>query len=35
MWDPNHPNKKEGVGQDENDLVDFYDDQDFKDVLGT
>jgi hypothetical protein len=35
MWDPNHPNKKEGVGQDENDLVDFYDDQDFKNVLGT
>ena len=35
MWDPDHPNKRGGAGQDENDLVDFYDDPNFKELLGS
>jgi hypothetical protein len=34
MWDPNHPNKKSGAGKDENDLEVFYDDPQFRELLG-
>jgi hypothetical protein len=34
MWDKDHPVKKDGVAKDEDDLEVFYDDRDFKDLLG-
>jgi hypothetical protein len=35
MWDPNHPNKRSGMGKDEDDLEVFADDPKFKELLGT